>query len=301
MLPLIIILLGGVVIKKILQVALLFIVAAAVYFIFARYHGVEEPKNSPDINKVQKLAETPKEMDIAVYYVKFSDSDVFLAREIHRVPFTEDGPRAAVNELISGNPKTPGAARVLPTGTSILGLKINDGLATVNFSKEVLNANVGSSGESLGIQSIVNTLTEFPNIKEVSFQVEGKAEGRAMDWWGHVGLYQQPFKRNLEKVHQPAIWITHPVAGQVAGVPLLVKGSARVFEGRVTARLLDESGKKVAEGSASATRGAPERGDFEITITYTPPGKGKGTLEVFWNSPKDGSPQDVVKIPIQWP
>ncbi|MFZ5650821.1 MAG: Gmad2 immunoglobulin-like domain-containing protein [Bacillota bacterium] len=271
------------------------------YFVAERYHRAEEPKASPDINKVQKMAEAPKEMDIAVYYVKSSDSDAYLVREIHRVPYTEDGPRAAVNELIGGNPKTPGAARVLPPGTRILGAKINDGLATVNFSKEVLNANVGSAGEALGIQSIVNTLTEFPNIKEVSFQVEGKAEGRAMDWWGHVGLYEQPFKRRLEKVHHPAIWVTHPVAGQVSGVPLLVKGSARVFEGRVNARLIDESGKKVAEGSAAATRGAPERGDFEIKITYTPPGKGKGTLEVFWISPRDGSPQDVVKIPIQWP
>ncbi|MFZ5646785.1 MAG: Gmad2 immunoglobulin-like domain-containing protein [Bacillota bacterium] len=271
------------------------------YFIATRYHRADGPQTAPDINKIQKMAETPKEMDIAVYYIKFSDSDAFLVREIHRVPYTEDGPRAAVNELINGSPKTPGAAKVLPAGTKTLGIKINDGLATVNFSKEVLNANVGTAGESLGIQSIVNTLTEFPNIKEVSFQVEGKTEGRVKDWWGHVGLYDQPFKRYLEKVYYPAVWVTHPVAGQAAGVPLLIKGSARVFEGRVNARLLDESGKKIAEGSATATQGAPGRGDFEIKITYKPPGKGKGTLEVFWNSPKDGSAQDIVKIPIQWP
>lgn len=240
-------------------------------------------------------------INLAVYYVRFKENDTCLVREIHQVPYSEDGPKAAVNELINAGPKTEGAVRVLPPGTRLLGIKIIDGLATVNFSKEVLNSNVGAAGEALGIQSIVNTLTEFPQIKEVSFQVEGKVDSRTKDWWGHVGLYEQPFKRNLDKVFEPAIWITHPAAGQVAGVPLLVKGSAKASESVVTARLLDPNGKKIAEGSSTASRGIHGRGDFEIKLTFTPPGKGSGTLEVYRTSPKDGSPLDTVKVPIQWP
>lgn len=238
-------------------------------------------------------------MDISVYYVKFTDKDACLAREVHQVPFTNDGPQAAVKELIAGNPRTEGAAKVLPAGTRLLGININaDGLAVVNFSGEVLNANVGASGEMLGIQSIVNTLTEFPQVKSVSFQVNGKLDTRARDWWGHVGLYDQPFKRNLERVYEPAIWVTHPVENQTAGVPLLIKGSALIQGGAVTARLLDENGKKIAEGAAEGLH--PAREDFEIRLTFTPPGKGKGTLEVF-PAGKGESPQDIVKIPILWP
>lgn len=268
-------------------------------------YGCFSGKNDtpPKPPETVKKPVSPKEtvINLAVYYVKYKENDAYIVREIRQVPYTEDGPRAAVNELISGVPKTDGAVRVLPQGTRLLGIIINDGLATVNFSKEVLNANVGSSGEVLGIQSIVNTLTEFPQIREVSFQVEGGLDGRARDWWGHVGLYEQPFKRNLDKVFEPAIWVTHPASGQAAGVPLLVKGSAKISEGAISTRLLDSNGKKIAEGSAAASQGTNGRGDFEIKLTFTPPGKGSGILEVYRTGPKGGPPMDTVKIPILWP
>lgn len=282
--------------KRILPVIALLLAALSGYWLL--FGADNSPVNLPGA----QMSEPGREfMDISVYYVKFTDKDACLAREVHQVPFTNDGPQAAVKELIAGNPRTEGAAKVLPAGTRLLGININaDGLATVNFSGEVLNANVGASGEILGIQSIVNTLTEFPQIKGVSFQVNGQLDRRTMDWWGHVGLYEQPFRRNLEQVNEPAVWVTHPVENQTAGVPLLVKGSALVPGGSVTARLLDENGKKIAEGTADGPQRAPVRGEFEIRLTFNPPGKGKGTLEVF-PAGKGGSPQDIVKIPIQWP
>jgi spore germination protein GerM len=134
-------------------------------------------------------------------------------------------PKTAVEELIKGTPTTKEAYKVLPEGTKVLGVKVDDqGLATVDFSTEVLNANVGSSGEVLGIASIVNTLTEFPNIIKVSFTVDGKAEN-AMDWWGHVGLYEQPFSRQISLVQEPLIWVTEPVDNQVISNPLKIAGS----------------------------------------------------------------------------
>jgi hypothetical protein len=282
--------------KRILPVIALLFAALYGYWLF--FGKTDNPVNMPPALKSEPGKTS---MDIAVYYVKYTDKEAYLVREVHQVPFSDNGPQAAINELIGTDPRTMGASRVLPADTRLLGISLNaEGLATVNFSGEVLNASVGSAGEVLGIQSIVNTLTEFPQIKTVAFQVEGRVDSRARDWWGHVGLYDQPFKRNTEKVYEPTIWITHPVENQIAGVPLLVKGSALVPGGSITARLLDESGKKIAEGTSDKLRQAPSRGDFEIGITFTPPGKGKGTLEVFPTG-KGGSPQEIVKISIQWP
>lgn len=247
-------------------------------------------------------AGTQKEtLSLALYYAKMTDTDAYLVRETHLVPYTEDGPRAAINELISASPKTAGAARTLPPRTRLLGISIKDGLATVNFSREVLAANVGAAGEALGIQSIVNTLTEFPQIREVSFQVEGNVDNRTREWWGHVGLYEQPFKRSLERVLEPDVWVTHPVSGQVAGVPMLVRGSARALGGTLNALLLDPAGKKIAEGQTPITKGSFGRVDFEMKLTFTPPGKGNGILEVYRTGPGEGTPAERVKIPIQWP
>ncbi|OAT86709.1 Gmad2 immunoglobulin-like domain-containing protein [Desulfotomaculum copahuensis] len=238
---------------------------------------------------------------LPVYYLKSADGEEYLVREIHYVSNTGDPVTAALEKLIAGRPVTPGAARVLPPDTKILGVKISNGLATVNFSPEVLKANVGAEGEALGIQSIVDTLTEFPEIKAVSFEVNGKVDQRTKDWWGHVGLYEQPFHRDVSRVYEPAIWVTHPTTNQIAGVPLLIKGSARVFEGAVTARLLDDQGRELARGTATASSAAPGRGDFEIQLKFTPPPSGKGTLEVFSLSPRDGSEQNKVTIPVRWP
>ncbi|SFG23493.1 Sporulation and spore germination [Desulfotomaculum arcticum] len=256
-----------------------------------REPSVVESEQPGNANAEQKQ----QDVNLALYFVKFTADDAYLVREVRSIPYTKDVATTAMTELIKDSKS------IFAPGTEVLGITIENGLATVNFNDQVLAANVGAAGEELGIQSIVNTLTELPNIEKVAFQVDGKTEGRAMDWWGHVGLYEQPFSRDLSKVYEPTIWVTHPTPNQVASVPLLIKGSARVFEGTVSARLLDEKGNVLAESSATATAGAPERGNFEMSIKFAPPAEGHGVLEVYWASPKDGSMLDTVSIPLQWP
>lgn len=238
-------------------------------------------------------------MNVAVYYLKNGNTEMYLVREVHKVEKSASIARTALSELISGTPQTPGATKVLPAGTKILGVKIENGLATVDFSQEVLKANVGSAGEALGISSIVNTLTEFPTVKQVQFTVDGRTD-KAMDWWGHVGLYKQPFKRDLSKVYEPVIWVAAPEPDQIISSPLTVKGNARIFEATVSYRLKDGNGNILAQGSTMASAGAPERGDFEAVLNFAPSSAGKGQLEVFEVSMKDGSDQNVVTIPVQW-
>ncbi|MDJ0304920.1 Gmad2 immunoglobulin-like domain-containing protein [Dehalobacter sp.] len=238
-------------------------------------------------------------MKAAVYYLKDSNNEMYLVREVHEIPKSTGVARAALEELINGTPVTTGAFKVLPADTKILEVNIKNGLATIDFSEEVLHANVGASGETLGIASIVNTLTEFPTIKKVQFTVNGKAEN-GMDWWGHVGLYNQPFARDLSSVYEPAIWVTAPVDGQTIASPLKITGNARVFEAVVSYRLRDVQGNILAEGNTMAAAGAPGRGDFEASLTFTPSAAGSGQLEVFEASMKDGSDLNKVIIPVKW-
>ncbi|EQB21627.1 putative membrane protein [Dehalobacter sp. UNSWDHB] len=238
-------------------------------------------------------------MKAAVYYLKDSNNGMYLVREVHEIPKSAGVARAALEELINGTPVTTGAFKVLPANTKILEVNIENGLATIDFSEEVLHANVGASGETLGIASIVNTLTEFPTIKKVQFTVNGKAEN-GMDWWGHVGLYNQPFARDISSVYEPAIWVTAPVDGQTIASPLKITGNARVFEAVVSYRLRDAQGNILAEGNTMAAAGAPGRGDFEASLTFTPSAAGSGQLEVFESSMKDGSDLNKVIIPVKW-
>lgn len=238
--------------------------------------------------------------EVVVYYLKDYTDDIHLVREVHQVSELKDIKMAALEELITGPPRTEGAYQVLPENTKVRGIKVKDGLATVDFSREVLQANVGSKGESLGILSVVNTLAEFPDVEQVSFTVDGEVDERTRDWWGHVGLYEQPFKPNLSEVWEPAIWVTSPKPGEKVSSPLTVTGSAQVFEATVSFRLVTKEGIKLVEDFVTASAGAPERGTFKAVLEFRPPAAEDGYLEVFWNSPKDGSELDKVRVPVKF-
>lgn len=257
------------------------------------------PVSTPSAVPSIAPSQTPQTMNVAVYYLKDSENELSLVREEHSVAKSEGVAKAALNELISGKILTQGAFRVMPADTKILGVKIENGLATVDFSKEVLKANVGAAAEGLGITSIVNTLTEYPTVEKVQFTVEGSFE-KAKDWWGHVGLSSQPFKRDLSKVYAPVIWVTAPVAGQKISGSFTLKGSARIFEATINYRLKDSAGNILLEGYVMASAGAPDRGDFSKTITFSPSSSGSGKLEVFEQSMKDGSDINKVVIPLSW-
>ncbi|GAG61127.1 unnamed protein product, partial [marine sediment metagenome] len=83
-------------------------------------------------------------------------------------------------------------------------VKISESTATVDFSKEIITnfqeIPHSSTTEVLAIFSIVNTLTEFEEIKKVKITIEGKDSGQVdglyiEDFWGHVGIYEE-FTRN---------------------------------------------------------------------------------------------------------
>lgn len=239
-------------------------------------------------------------INLPVYYVKTTADDTYLVREVHQAPYTEEKIKASLEELIHAAPLTPDAAQVLPAATGIRSVTVRDGTATIDFSREVLRANVGAAGEAMGLQSIVNTITEYPEVQQVAILVEGKLDEEAKNWWGHVGLHEQPFTRDVSRVFEPAIWVTSPVPGQVVAPPLVITGSASVFEATVHARLRDEHGREIAQGFATAAEGAPGRGDFVLALDFPAGTPGKGQVEVFWPSPADGREIHKVIIPVAW-
>ena len=242
-----------------------------------------------------------QEAQVAVYYVKMTDTDAYLVREVHAVSVEERIEIAALEQLIHGEPATEDAFRVLPSDTTVLGIDVVAGLATIDFSREVLNANVGAAGEALGIQSIVNTLTELPEIEQVMFLVEGDLDERAQDWWGHIGLADmQPFQQDLSMVWEPAIWVNEPQPGIEVSSPLTVQGSARVYEATVNLRLVEQDGEVLVDTFTTAAAGGPARGEFEAVLEFPASSSGEGRLEVFWISPQDGSEQDKLNIPIKF-
>jgi len=108
------------------------------------------------------------------------------------VPQGEDPPTAALRALIAGPQPGERAEAVLPAGVKVRSVQVKEGTATADFSGDIMRMNVGSMGEALAVAAIVNTLTEFPQVRQVQILVEGrKVESLA----GHVDV-SRPLARN---------------------------------------------------------------------------------------------------------
>jgi hypothetical protein len=96
----------------------------------------------------------------------------------------------------------------------------------------------------------------------------------------------------------PAIVVTAPLIGQRVENPIVVTGTADVFEATVSVRVLDAAGREVATAFTTATCGTGCRGDYRVTLPYRPPAERNGVVEVYEVSPKDGSRVNVVAVPV---
>jgi len=86
----------------------------------------------------------------------------------------------------------------------------------------------------------------------------------------------------------------------VVGRTFAIRGAARAFEAHVAWRLKDSSQREVATGFATASLGtSPVWGTFTTEVKVPDNVSGVVTLEVFWPSPRDGSPVGLVAIPLR--
>ena len=91
----------------------------------------------------------------------------------------------AVELLIQGPP--PGAPLwcSIPEETRVLGCRIKQGTAEIDFSGDILRCNVGSRTESLLLTAIVATAGQFPGVDRVRLLVDGKP---AASIGGHIDV-----------------------------------------------------------------------------------------------------------------
>jgi len=116
----------------------------------------------------------------------------FLAPVQRTYPHTKEVLNLALCELIKGPGKTENhLGPVMPSTTRILGISIENGVAAVNLSSEVLtDSSGGTLGGSIFMNAMVLTATEFPTVNSVQVLVEGE------DWCdGHV-VWDKPLGRN---------------------------------------------------------------------------------------------------------
>ena len=213
----------------------------------------------------------------------------------------ETGPavaRAAMEELLARPTEfeaNAGVATNVPPGTRLLGLTIENGVATVDLSEEYGSPGGGTMGESMAVAQVVYTLTQFPTVKGVAFEIEGTPLEMTP---GHGIDLRDPQRRADWEDLMPSILVISPTMGEKVTSPVTVVGTANVFEATVQMRILDAEGRRLDRAFTTATCGTGCRGEFSHELTFQVDSEQHGIIEVWWDSPEDGSREDVVQIAV---
>jgi germination protein M len=211
-------------------------------------------------------------------------------------PATPRVAQTAIESLLEGPlpAEDSGLTTAIPAGTELLGVAVDDGLATVDLSSSFDDGG-GSAAMLARLAQVVFTLTQFPTVDAVTFQIDGEpvdvfsAEGIVID---------HPQTRADFEELAPPIVVTSPAPGDEVTSPVTVEGTANVFEATVSMRILDLAGNGLAATFATATCGTGCRGDFSKKVEFDVSERQDGVIKVFEESAEDGGPFHVVSVPV---
>lgn len=237
---------------------------------------------------------TVETMIVRTYGVLSGDIGVGgLVPTLQAIPATEGVARAAMEELLAGH-LAEGVSTAIPEGTRLLGLSSRDRVATVDLSA-AFESGGGSASSLYRLGQVVYTLTQFPSVGAVLFQVDG----RTVTTFGPEGIVLDgPQTRSDFEDQLPSIFVDRPAFGAAIGNPARIAGNANVFEATLQVTILDGAGRVVYEDFTTATCGTGCRGTFEVSAPYSVGKAQWGTLRVWVSSARDGQPEDVREYPV---
>ena len=141
-------------------------------------------ENTPVMPDKPAVTQTEKHT-VTVYRLPADGTEKLYAEKVTVEGDSDEQPLLALEALINTKPQDEKLVNAFPQGLKIRSLTVDKGVAVVDLSKEIYNIEAGSYTEMMLTQAMTNTLTEFPNIKEVTFLIEGKKEASIK---GHIDL-----------------------------------------------------------------------------------------------------------------
>jgi len=225
-------------------------------------------------------------------------AEPFLVSVQREIPSTPRIAHATLRELIEGPSRADralidGVSTAVPAETLLLGVTIDDRVATVDLSRE-FESGGGSFTMFARLAQVAYTVTQFPTVDAVRFELDGRP---VTVFSGEGIVLDGPVSRDDYLDLLPGVFVDVPAAGATVSSPLRLSGKAAVFEATFLYRLQAADGSVLAEGFAMSDEGAGW-GSFDVTIRYDVDARQAGTLTVWEYSAKDGSVQSERVTPL---
>jgi germination protein M len=260
----------------------------------ARHAGAPQPARTVASSSSSTTTTAPKAakpakpamITVSLYFVRGNSLGV-AERQVRATP---DPRNATLQALLAGPTPAERAAGLstdIPSGTELRGLSIGFGGAIANFNPTLLSGG-SSAPQSPRAAQIVYTLTQFPNVGSVLFQIAGNR----ISGFGGVN-YSAPVKRPDLLSMVPTVVMETPALGSVVHSPLNLAGLSG-FVGTYYLQLVDSTGKQVVNTLGTSAIGS----SFTATIPYTTTATGPGTLKLFTRAGARGSSLQEVDVPV---
>jgi germination protein M len=225
-------------------------------------------------------------------------ADPFLTSVQREIPSTQRIALATLRELVDGpsaadEARLGGISTAVPASTLVLDVSIDDGLATVDLSRE-FESGGGSFSMFARLAQVVYTVTQFPTVDEVQFELDGQP---VTVFSGEGIVLDHPVSRADYRDLLPTVFVDTPAAGAEVSGDVRVTGMAAVFEATFQYRLEGAGGAVLAEGHEMTDNGMGW-GAFDFTIDVDVGGAQDATLTVWEYSAKDGSVQAERVTPL---
>lgn len=229
--------------------------------------------------------------------------EVFFVQDEHLLPVLRTHPatlhvgRACLRSLLRGptvDEVSAGISTAIPEGTELLGLSIDDGIATVDLSGEYASGG-GTQSVTLRLAQMVWTITQWDSVNGVELLLDGEE----VELFSGEGLIlPHPMRRHhfASVAPLPPIVVETPAPGDRLTSPVTVSGNALVFEGLLFIRVLNERGVAIARTHTTAEFGMEKRGAFEAELTFWVRKTQRGTVRVF---DEGAAHRHVVEVPVK--
>jgi spore germination protein GerM len=248
----------------------------------------EEPTEEPS------PTEEPEEEAETVSFEVWFAQGRRLAPAVATVEATPRVGSAALETLLAGPPEGGELTTEIPEDTRVNSLDIERGTATVDLSSSFESGSgVPSMGMRLG--QLTFTLTQFPTVKRVALELDGEP----VDTFSNAGLViEKPLKRTDFEDISPAIVVSRPLTESEVSSPVMISGTANVFEANVSIRVVTAGGDVLAKTFTTATCGTGCRGTFSKRVEVDVEEPTEATIEVYEESAETGRPVNKIEVPV---
>jgi len=247
----------------------------------------------PDDGSGGTSTDTTQPQFVRVYFVRGE----YLGVALRQIEPTQAVATASVRELLLGPSAAEqgwGLSTQIPMGTELLRVTIASGTARVDLSGEFDDGG-GTMSMGLRLGQVVYTLTQFATVQRVEFYMNGD---RVDTFSGEGIILTSPQTRADYEDVTPAILVEQPTPGATVASPVRLWGTANTFEATFMVKIEDAQGSVLTEVPATATSGTGTRGTFDVSVPFALMNPGAGAVTVYESSAENGSPINVVTIPV---